>query len=372
MIEISPYADEADERRGLDVYNTVWPEDRIGVEEARSYRAGQVDNVDLLARIDGAVGGSAIGSIQPQWPDLVAAFVSVLPKYRRRGVGNALYVAISAWARERGLDTIEAIVHDDDPESLGFAHRRGFAEHSHEKGVSLDLTRTEPPMVEPPEGVEITTWAERPELARGMYEVVLEAAPDIPGGEDETIEPFEHWMEHDMQGPGDRPDATFVAVAGDEVIGYAKFSLSVAQTTTAHHDLTGGLATRHSGRATPTARAAPRCRLREPRAGGARKAAPAARRLARGDRRDCGVSVAEVVARHYAAALGAAPRLVRVVDGGRSDEIRAAAADWFERAAGVASAVAAWETADVSRRASGGAHAGRCAIRTRAPAARPR
>ena len=29
-----------------------------------------------------------------------------------------------------------------------------------------------------------------------------------------------------MQGPGDRPEATFVAVAGDEVIGYAKFSLS--------------------------------------------------------------------------------------------------------------------------------------------------
>ncbi len=165
--------------------------------------------------------------------------MSVLPEVRRRGVGTALYVAISAWARERGLDTIEAIVHDDDPESLGFARRRGFAEHSHEKGVSLDLTRTEPPKVEPPEGVEITTWAERPELASGMYEVVLEAAPDIPGAEDETIEPFEHWMEHDMQGPGDRPDATFVAVAGDEVIGYAKFSLSVAQTTTAHHDLTG-------------------------------------------------------------------------------------------------------------------------------------
>ena len=111
--------------------------------------------------------------------------MSVLPEYRRRGVGTALYVAISAWARERGLDTIQTIVDDDDPESLGFAQRRGFAEHSHEKGVSLDLTRIEPPTVEPPEGVEIATWAERPELARGMYEVVLEAAPDIPGGEDE-------------------------------------------------------------------------------------------------------------------------------------------------------------------------------------------
>ena len=239
MIEISPHANEADEQRGLEVYNAIWPEDSIGVEEARSYRAGQLDNVDLLARIGGVVGGAAIGSIQPQWPGFVSAFVSVLPAYRRRGIGTALYEAISPWARERGLDTIEAIVHDDDPDSLGFAHRRGFVEHSHEKGVALDLTRIEPPTVEPPEGVEITTWAERRELASGMYEVLLEAAPDIPGSADETIEPFELWLEHDMQAPGDRPDATFVAVAGDEVIGYAKFSLSVAQTMTAHHDLTG-------------------------------------------------------------------------------------------------------------------------------------
>jgi class 3 adenylate cyclase/tetratricopeptide (TPR) repeat protein len=57
------------------------------------------------------------------------------------------------------------------------------------------------------------------------------------------------------------------------------------------------------------------------------------------------ISVAEVVARHYAAALDAAPRLVRAVDGRPLEAIRAAAADWFERAAGVASAVAAWETA---------------------------
>lgn len=239
MIDISPYADELDEQRGLDVYNAVWPEDRIGLEEERSYRAGQLENIDLLARLDGAVGGHAIGSIQPQLPDFVAAFVSVLPGYRRRGAGTALYAAISTWARERGLDTIQAIVADDDSQSLAFARRRGFVEESHEKGVSLDLTRIQPPAIEPPEGVEIVTWAERPELARGMYEVVLEATPDIPGGEDELVEPFEAWLAHDMEGPGDRPDATFVAVVGDDVIGYAKFSLSVAQSTTAHHDLTG-------------------------------------------------------------------------------------------------------------------------------------
>jgi GNAT superfamily N-acetyltransferase len=239
VIGVSTCVDEADELLGLDVYNAVWPHDRVGIDEERAYRASMRDHVDLLARIDGAVAASALAAIVPQRPKQVFALVTVLPELRRRGAGTALYEAVSAWARERALDAIETIVADDDPESLAFAQRRGFAEDGHELGVSLELARIEPPIVEPPGGVRIVTWAERPELARGMYEVMLEAAPDIPGGEHERVEPFEDWLAHDMQGPGDRPDATFVALAGDEVIGYAKFSLTLAQPTTAHHDLTG-------------------------------------------------------------------------------------------------------------------------------------
>jgi GNAT superfamily N-acetyltransferase len=42
-----------------------------------------------------------------------------------------------------------------------------------------------------------------------------------------------------MRGPGERPEATFVALVGDdEVVGYAKFSFTEAQPTTAHHDPT--------------------------------------------------------------------------------------------------------------------------------------
>lgn len=239
MTEVLPYAGEADELLGLDVYNAVWPHDRVGIDEERAYRASLRAHVELLARIDGVVVGSALGGIEPQRPKLVFALVTVLPEHRRAGAGTALYETLSAWARERGLDAIEAVVADDDPESLAFALRRGFTEDSRELGVSLDLTRTEPPTVRSPEGVHITTWAERPELARGIYEVVLEAVPDIPGSEHEEVEPFEDWLAHDMQGPGDRPEATFIAVAGDEVIGYAKFSLTTAQPKTAHHDLTG-------------------------------------------------------------------------------------------------------------------------------------
>ncbi|HJS27498.1 MAG TPA: GNAT family N-acetyltransferase [Actinomycetota bacterium] len=239
MVEVFPYADEADEQRGLDLFNAVWPHERLGLDEERSYRASLRDHTDLLARIDGTVGGFALGAIRPERPNVVFALVTVLAELRHRGAGIALYAAISDWARERGLDTIETIVADDDPESLAFALRRGFIEDSHELGVSLDLRRIEPPIVEPPEGVQIVTWAERPELARRIYEVWLEAIPDIPGAEDEQIEPFEDWLAHDMRGPGDRPEATFVAVANDEAIGFAKFSLTSAQPLTAHHDLTG-------------------------------------------------------------------------------------------------------------------------------------
>ena len=238
VIDVSSCTGEADELLSIAAYNEVWPHDAVGLPEVHSFKASLVDHADLLARIDGNVAGSGFAAIQPQLPNLVAVLVTVLPEHRRRGVGTALYEAISAWAGQHGLDTIEAVVADNDAESLGFAERRGFTENRREPGVALDLTRIAPPQPQPPPGVEIVTWAERPELAPGIYEVAVEASRDIPGSEDEEAEPFDEWLAHDMQGSGDKPEATFVAIAGDEVIGYAKFSLTDAQPAVAHHDLT--------------------------------------------------------------------------------------------------------------------------------------
>ena len=103
----------------------------------------------------------------------------------------------------------------------------------------LDLAALEPQPVAAPEGIEISTWAARPDLIRGIYDVACEAEPDVPGAENDRMKTFEDWLAQDMQGSGDRADATFVALAGDEVVGYAKFSLTAAQPETAHHDMTG-------------------------------------------------------------------------------------------------------------------------------------
>jgi hypothetical protein len=34
---------------------------------------------------------------------------------------------------------------------------------------------------------------------------------------------FDDWLVHEMMGPGERPEATFLALEGDDVIGYASW-----------------------------------------------------------------------------------------------------------------------------------------------------
>jgi GNAT superfamily N-acetyltransferase len=239
MVEVRACADDREEQLSLDVYNAVWPHEAVTMDEVRHFKAAMTDHVDLVTWIDGEPAGSGFAAILPQRPELPHVLITVLQGARGRGAGTGLYAAVSDWTREHGLDELEAVVSDEDPDSLAFAERRGFSEDRREKGVALRLAEIETPRVEPPEGIEIVTWAERPELARGIYEVALEASPDVPGWEDEIVEPFDAWLVNDMQGSGDKPEATFVALAGDEVVGYAKFSLTAAQPKTAHHDLTG-------------------------------------------------------------------------------------------------------------------------------------
>jgi GNAT superfamily N-acetyltransferase len=239
QIEVRPCGSEADERLSLEIHNVVWPRRAITMDEVRSFQSAMHDHADFLVEIDGRAAGSAAVAILPQRPTAGFALVTVLADTRRLGAGTALYVAVSEWTRARGLEILHVPLEEDDPESLAYAQRRGFVEKERYSRMLLDLTSTEEPEADSPAGVEIVTWAERPELARGIYEVAMEAYEDVPGAENEEMEPFEDWLAHDMQGSGDRLDATFVALAGDQVVGYAKFSLTNARPKVAFHDMTG-------------------------------------------------------------------------------------------------------------------------------------
>jgi GNAT superfamily N-acetyltransferase len=228
--------DEPDELTSLEVYNTVWPHDAVTIDAVHSFRDSALDYIDFLVREDGVILGSGVGAIFAYRARRVDTLITVLVGKRRRGAGTALYETVSRWASERGARELGVSVSGNDPESLSFAQRRGFTEERREVGLVLSLAGISPPQVQLPAGIEIVTWAQRPELARGMYEVDLEAHPDIPGFEDVAVEPFEDWMAHHMQRPTDSPKATFIALAGEEVVGLAKLSLTAP--TAAGHSIT--------------------------------------------------------------------------------------------------------------------------------------
>ncbi|HEV2374476.1 MAG TPA: GNAT family N-acetyltransferase [Streptosporangiaceae bacterium] len=236
MLEVTACVDEPDELASLEVYNTVWPHDAVTIDAVHSFRDSAQDYIDYLVRKDGVILGSGVGAVFAYRAHRAVTLVTVLAGQRRRGAGTALYEAISPWASERGLRELEVSVAGNDPESLSFAQRRGFTEERREVGLVLSLVGMSPSQVQPPAGIEIVTWAQRPELARGMYEVDLETHTDIPGFEDVVIEPFEDWMAHYMQRPTDSPEATFIALANEEVVGFAKLSLTAP--TAAGHAMT--------------------------------------------------------------------------------------------------------------------------------------
>jgi GNAT superfamily N-acetyltransferase len=191
----------------------------------------------VVARLDGAPAGCGfVGALPGAESDpFVRADVSVVPERRGRGIGSALYETVSAHARSTGKDGLQLEVKEDDPESLAWAERRGFAEVEREKAVSLDLAAAEPGLELPP-GIELVRRVDHPELEREMYAVGLEASADIPG--DGAYEPtFEQWRSFEIERPSRRPELSFLALEEGRVVGFASLDV-FGDSTTGYHGLT--------------------------------------------------------------------------------------------------------------------------------------
>lgn len=183
--------------------------------------------------------------------------LGVRPEHRRRGAGSELLAHAAEWAQAHDATELDAEVPEEDADSLAWAERRGFHEVGRDSLMVLALEEIEAPDPSPPEGIQLVTWAERPDLIRGIYEVAREATVDIPGNEGDDIGTFEEWLARDMQGHSDRPEATFVALAGDEVVGFAKLSIG-SDRERGFHDLTG---VRRDWRGRGIAAALKRCQI---------------------------------------------------------------------------------------------------------------
>jgi GNAT superfamily N-acetyltransferase len=195
-------------------------------EAIEHLRAQMPTRRDWLGVIDGEpVGvGSAGVPVGMEGSSVAMSMLFVLREARHRGVGGRLYTQVSAHARGLGLSELLMFSFEDDPDTAGFAERHGFAVVTRTRGLRLPLNGCPRPEVTPPAGVLITTLAERPDLAHGVWEVACEAFPQIPHGGDAPMQAgnYDKFAALHLSGPRYIPDATFVAVAGDKVVGYAQ------------------------------------------------------------------------------------------------------------------------------------------------------
>jgi mycothiol synthase len=230
MLAITAVRDDADLEAMIQVQALVRPNWQPRLENLRHNLDANPDLTYFVGRLGEEP--VACGFVEP-WGQLAQGDVAVVPARRREGIGSAVFAEVSAQARTLGADEIQGEVQESDAETRAIFERRGFTQVGGEKAVVLELEGLEAPEVAPPEGVRIVTRAEVPDRLDEMYALATQADEDIPGSA--GVQSYERWRAMDIDRPNCLPELCFLALAGDETIGYA---FLLAQGERAFHGLT--------------------------------------------------------------------------------------------------------------------------------------
>lgn len=235
-ISIQPATDTPALRQICRVVNSIAPEQRMTAEDLAHYLASNRGAVLLLARAGADAAGAATAAPAGR-PGFQFTMVRVVPDQRRQGIGSALLQAAREHALELALPHVWGRIDARDQDSLEFARRRGLIEAGRELISAVDLSDAVQTVL-PPNGVTVVSLADRPDLIVGAYEAERECLPDVPVPTPMEATSFDVWLEQTLGGPGALPGGSMVALAGDEVIGFAGLRGDAAGSGTAEHLLT--------------------------------------------------------------------------------------------------------------------------------------
>jgi mycothiol synthase len=226
-VALRAVSSDADFKQIIALRARIDPLFELTVEELRFWRERLRESLHLLAAVEGSPAGFGAAGVFPEEEEEAFAFadLGVRPDLRRRGVGTVLLAALSEHVRGLGKEALQLEVREDEGDAVRYFEKRGYVEVERQKALELDLGSVVPQPAAPPNDVQIATWAERPDLVLQMYELYREASADIPGLDAEAISSFDEWRAWELDRPTRRQDLSFVAFAGDRVIGYATLNV---------------------------------------------------------------------------------------------------------------------------------------------------
>jgi ribosomal protein S18 acetylase RimI-like enzyme len=231
-IDIRPVSGMEQLERWVAVQNEVRPDDPETTSMKALIRAQESGHVDLLAYVEEEPAGTGMLADDPgsrtghPWVE-----VNVLPGHRGRGVGRALFGALSNHARERGASGLACEVRADDAYSLSFLTRRGYVEYGRFDHGTLDLVADPPSDPVVPNGITLEWLDERPSLLEGMHAVATAAYPELGGNRSLQAEDFVDWQVYELGSPATILEAVPVAVADGQVVGFATMRKLLDRTT---------------------------------------------------------------------------------------------------------------------------------------------
>jgi mycothiol synthase len=227
VIAVRPAESPADLHAWAEVKSRVEPDDPMTADQVARHRTP--DRALVVAEVGGRIvgcGGAGLSTLGG------LAFVNprVLPEARGRGVGRALAAALVEHVRTLDIVGIVSYVDAADERSIAFAERAGLEEVDYQ----LEQFRAigEEPAPPLPDGIDIV--AVDATLVRAAYEAVGREGYEDMALVRRPYMPLEEWLRVEAS----RPEGSFVALRGGEIVGYAGMWDHANGSATGEHGLT--------------------------------------------------------------------------------------------------------------------------------------
>jgi mycothiol synthase len=212
MIQVRRAESDADLEGWIRVKRAVLPNESAWAVEDFKTRMPD-DRAVFVAELDGRIVGAGLGGRSDD-PQRGYVAPRVHPDARRRGVGTALLRECLALVESLGLERVSGQAVD--PGSKAFAERYGFAETDRQVEQVRPLDG-EIPLDPLPEGIELVTIAERPDLLEAAYPLARDEGYSDLAVDGSISIPLDEWL-HDE---ATLPAGSFVALRDGEIVGYS-------------------------------------------------------------------------------------------------------------------------------------------------------